>query len=101
MSDGTRRFLAVLIMVLGAAFLWLAGRSSGGAEAAKNEVDATVASAREQAYANDPRLKGAYSFERGGWVYVHLEGDPATIGFQHGFCWPKKLRMPFPRSAPA
>ena len=51
MSDGTRRFIAVLIMVAGAALLWLAGRSSGGAEAARNEVDATVASAREQAYA--------------------------------------------------
>ncbi len=96
MSDGTRRSIAVLIMVLGAAFLWLAGRSSGGAQAAKNEVDATVASAREQAYANDPRLKGAYSFERGGWVYVHLEGDPATIGFQHGFLLAKEIEDAFP-----
>ena len=31
MSDGTRRFIAVLIMVVGAALLWLAGRSSGQA----------------------------------------------------------------------
>ena len=96
MSDGTRRFLAVLVMLAGAAFLWLAGSSSGGAEAARNEVDATVASAREQAFANDPRLKGAYSFERGGWVYVHLEGDPATIGFQHGFLLAKEIEDAFP-----
>src|SRR5208283_6071820 len=96
MSDGTRRVIAVLIMMLGGAFLWLAGRSSGGAEAAKNEVDATVASAREQAYENDPRLKGAYSFERGGWVYVHLEGDPATVGFQHGFLLAKEIEDAFP-----
>ncbi len=35
--------------------------------------------------ANDPRLKNAYRFERAGWVYVHLEGSPAEIGFQHGY----------------
>lgn len=35
--------------------------------------------------ANDPRLHGARRFEDGGWIYVHLEGDPGTIGFQHGY----------------
>lgn len=25
-----------------------------------------------------------YRFDRGGWTYVHLEGTPAEIGFQHG-----------------
>ena len=25
-----------------------------------------------------------YRFERGGWKYVHLEGTPEEIGFQHG-----------------
>jgi len=24
----------------------------------------------------DPRLKPAYRFEKGGWIYVHLEGTP-------------------------
>lgn len=33
----------------------------------------------------DPRLKPAYRFERNHWVYVHLEGSPADIGFQHGY----------------
>jgi hypothetical protein len=32
----------------------------------------------------DPRLEKAYRFQRGGWTYVHLEGTPAEIGFQHG-----------------
>ena len=27
---------------------------------------------------------GAYRFEKGGWIYVHLEGSPQQIGFQHG-----------------
>jgi hypothetical protein len=32
----------------------------------------------------DPRLKSAYTMERDGWTYVHLEGTPTQIGFQHG-----------------
>src|SRR5271170_6812679 len=35
--------------------------------------------------AKDPRLAGAYSFDRGGWKYVHLEGTPEQIGYQHGY----------------
>ena len=31
------------------------------------------------------RLRGAYRFQQGGWTYVHLEGSPAEIGFQHGY----------------
>ncbi|MGH9359804.1 MAG: C45 family autoproteolytic acyltransferase/hydrolase [Terriglobia bacterium] len=33
----------------------------------------------------DPRLKGAYRFSRARWTYVHLEGSPSEIGFQHGY----------------
>ena len=33
----------------------------------------------------DPRLAGSYSFDRGGWKFVHLEGTPERIGFQHGY----------------
>ena len=31
----------------------------------------------------DDASKG-YRFEKGGWTYVHLEGSPAQMGFQHG-----------------
>ena len=27
---------------------------------------------------------GEYRFEHDGWIYVHLEGSPEQIGFQHG-----------------
>ncbi len=30
------------------------------------------------------RLKGSYRLERNGWVYVHLEGTPEQLGYQHG-----------------
>jgi len=33
----------------------------------------------------DPRLKGAYTFQQNGWTYVHLEGAPEHIGYQHGY----------------
>ena len=29
-------------------------------------------------------LLPGYRFQRGGWTYVHLEGGPAEIGYQHG-----------------
>ena len=96
MSDGIRRLAAVLILVAGAALLWLAGQHSHDAEAAKNDLDSTVAYAREHAASSDPRLKATYSFERGGWVYVHLEGDPATVGFQHGYLLAKEIEDAFP-----
>ena len=27
----------------------------------------------------------SYRMQKGGWTYVHLEGSPAEIGFQHGY----------------
>ena len=34
---------------------------------------------------SETRLQKAYRFHEGGWTYVHLEGSPADIGFQHGY----------------
>jgi Phospholipase B len=34
---------------------------------------------------SDPRLAKSYRFERDGWIYVHLEGSPHDIGYQHGY----------------
>ena len=30
-------------------------------------------------------LKNAYRFEKGGWIYVHIEGAPHDLGYQHGY----------------
>ena len=36
--------------------------------------------------ANDAAaLAKAYRFDRGGWTYVHLEGSPHALGYQHGY----------------
>ena len=45
---------------------------------------ASIATAGSQGSA-DPRLPKAYRFQQGGWTYVHLEGSPSDIGFQHGY----------------
>ena len=33
----------------------------------------------------NPRLANASRYDKNGWIYVHLEGSPADIGFQHGY----------------
>jgi hypothetical protein len=47
----------------------------------------TFASASRTASAgsSDPRLEKSYRFQKGGWTYLHLEGPPSEIGFQHGY----------------
>jgi hypothetical protein len=49
-----------------------------------------------QNYSDDPRLAKAYRFERGGWIYVHLEGSPGDIGFQHGYLLAPEIADAFP-----
>ncbi len=41
-----------------------------------------LASAKDS---SDARLRKAYRFQQGGWTYVHLEGAPADVGYQHGY----------------
>ena len=43
-----------------------------------------VLTAMAYAAADDATEGPAYRFQRGGWTYVHLEGTPAQIGYQHG-----------------
>ena len=47
-------------------------------------VPASAASSKA-ATSSDARLQKAYRFQQGGWTYVHLEGSPSDIGFQHGY----------------
>ncbi|MFZ1941518.1 MAG: peptidase C45, partial [Terracidiphilus sp.] len=54
---------------------------------------AVVATATAMAadHENDPRLKGSYKFHEGGWTYVHLQGTPGQIGFQHGYLLAREI----------
>jgi hypothetical protein len=31
------------------------------------------------------RLRGSRRFDRNGWIYVHIEGAPEQLGYQHGY----------------
>jgi hypothetical protein len=41
--------------------------------------------------ASDSRLNGGYKFNKGGWTYVHLEGTPEQVGFQHGYLLAREI----------
>jgi hypothetical protein len=56
--------------------------------------------ARRLAPRSADKLKGSYRFERGGWIYVHLEGSPSQIGYQHGYLLAPEVRDLLRVSAP-
>ncbi len=44
----------------------------------------------------DPRLKKAFRQpQRNGWIFVHLEGSPAEIGYQHGYLLAPEIQDAF------
>ncbi len=51
--------------------------------------------ASTQSDSSDPRLQKAYRFQQGGWTYVHLEGSPSDIGFQHGYLLAPEIQDAF------
>jgi len=40
---------------------------------------------------SDPRLANAYKFNDGRWTYVHSQGTPEQIGFQHGYLLAREI----------
>jgi len=61
--------LALFLLIICATF---AAARPAGAAARPSKADAQMSAG------------AGYRFERSGWTYVHLEGDPGQIGFQHG-----------------
>jgi Phospholipase B len=96
-------FALLVVLMMGAGFALLAGQflalgevhaaraasvataSSAITASATLPASAASAAAPVQRGSDDPRLAKAYRFERGGWIYVHLEGSPHDVGYQHGF----------------
>lgn len=42
-----------------------------------------------------PQLHGAYRFDRAHWIYVHLQGTPHQIGFEHGYLLAPEIENTF------
>ena len=68
-----RRMLAILGIAFIAAPI-VVGSKAGSARASESALHA-------QRGSSDAILAKAYRFERGGWIYVHLEGSPHDIGY--------------------
>jgi hypothetical protein len=96
MSDGVRKAIAILIVLVGGGLLWMSWQPGSDADQAQKLLKNTASYVRENSAAHDARLQGAYRFERGGWVYVHLQGDPSTVGYQHGFLLSEEILDAFP-----
>ncbi|HEY6339048.1 MAG TPA: C45 family peptidase [Candidatus Sulfotelmatobacter sp.] len=78
----------LVIALLGVAVMVSAGGSHSAVKAAmvsSSSSSSFSGSLSASSSSSDARLEKAYRFRRGGWVYVHLEGTPAEIGFQHGY----------------
>jgi hypothetical protein len=71
-----------MIATLIAASLLLTPSLLGHAAAAGSKPRST--SNFQDSYVEFTKDKG-YRFDRGGWIYVHLEGTPYDIGYQHGY----------------
>ena len=81
MSCYRNRIPGVTLFVLGIALI--AAPSFLGSRAVSANAGAPVALGQHSS--SDAILSKAYRFERGGWIYVHLEGSPHDIGYQHGY----------------
>ena len=68
-------------LVFGLALAMCAAAAPGVTTAAPS---AAKHSAAQAARDKDAVLAKAYRFERDGWIYVHLEGSPHDVGYQHG-----------------
>ncbi|HEV2385851.1 MAG TPA: C45 family peptidase [Candidatus Acidoferrales bacterium] len=82
----------VLVAVIFAVLLAGSGIRRHSALAA---AGAAPARAGHRSSAEDARLEGSYRFERSGWIYVHLQGSPQQIGFQHGYLLAPEIQDAF------
>ena len=73
--------LIVMLAGLGSALLATQLLALGN----RNAAQAAGLESSTQRGADDARLAKAYRFDSGGWIYVHLEGSPHDIGYQHGY----------------
>jgi hypothetical protein len=44
-----------------------------------------IGAAHSQSASRPAELRGAYTFKDSGWTYIHLQGTPHDVGFQHGY----------------
>src|SRR6202451_1985518 len=80
-------FVLLVVEMIVATSALLAGQflALGEVHAAHAASPLALTAVVPQRGSDNPILAKAYRFERGGWIYVHLEGAPHDIGYQHGY----------------
>src|ERR1700735_3870115 len=80
-------FALLVVGMIVAASALLAGQflALGEVHAAHAASPLAFTAVVPQRGSDNPILAKAYRFGGGGWIYVHLEGAPHDIGYQHGF----------------
>lgn len=81
MASGRNRLSLTILMALGSMALAVLIPLVAQRQVAQAAPPAVTA----QRGGVDQQVSKAYRFERGGWIYVHLEGAPHDIGYQHGY----------------
>jgi len=86
-----RALFPSLIALLSIATVSAAAPAAGAMDPYAPEPVSAKATDASKAQAGDPRLRGGYKFTDGGWTYVHLEGAPEQVGFQHGYLLAREI----------
>ncbi|HYM00943.1 MAG TPA: C45 family autoproteolytic acyltransferase/hydrolase, partial [Blastocatellia bacterium] len=89
-SKSVRSFGLSMVLVACTAVLCLAAVGLEPTHSAHSAAQAksAIASSRMRARLSpgtQEALEGSFRRERNGWIYVHLEGTPDRIGYQHGY----------------
>ena len=96
MRVASRTLPAVLLVIIAATALsaWKI-RNAASATATLESASGLAPAGRAMKAAQDPRLEGSYRFTNNGWIYVHLQGSPEQIGFQHGYLLASEIEDAF------
>ncbi len=78
MITRSKSFLVRTAALAAAALLFAACSKTAEKPAPPSKTPESVAAA-------DARLNGSFREDRGGWAYIHLQGAPRDIGYQHGW----------------
>ena len=77
MTTRSKSFLVRTAALAAAALLFAACSKTAEKPAPPSKTPESVAA--------DARLNGSFREDRGGWAYIHLQGAPRDIGYQHGW----------------
>ncbi len=87
--------VAVTIFLIGLLIRIGAQQSVWGNNGMATEAALSKPAATAPAPSPPQQFKKGYRFERDGWIYVHLEGTPSEIGYQHGYLLAPEIKDAF------